>query len=162
MVSMPARKIPLKIRRWFGENGLFLTFALRGVPHIRMVPIDGLVDTGSPWLTISPKDRELLNIPLSKLIHPSENINIRFGGYRFRRFILKDVEIHLLDENEKLFKVHMPSVSVLTAATKQDSEVYTLPSVVGMDFLSRIGQFVFHCDFVRKGCYLLKNQHPAF
>jgi len=77
--------IPLHVRPWFGEQAVFLTFFVKGFPHLRPISIEGLVDTGSPWLALSPQDSEALGVPIKRLSLPTENIDIRMAGLRFKR-----------------------------------------------------------------------------
>ena len=120
----------------FGEEGLFLNFTVWGIPHTKAIPINALVDTGSPWLAISPKDRKLLGIPQNYLRTAEQFINIRFAGHKFRRLVTKRTEIHVLNEKNRVVKLSMPFISVLKA-TKNRDEIDMIPSVIGMDFLSK-------------------------
>ena len=133
-------RIPLHIRSWFGEQAIFLTFFIKGVPRLRPVSVEGLVDTGSPWLALSPQDCETLNIQTKTLSSPSEYINVRMAGVKFKRMLMENIEIVILDEKENPVRVKMPYVSVLVP-TKHSEE--KIPSVVGMDFI-RCGDFIFH------------------
>lgn len=141
--------IPLHIRSWFGEQAIFPTFFIKGIPRLRPVPVEGLVDTGSPWLALSPRDCETLNIQTKTLSLPSENIDIRMAGIKFKRMLTGNVEIVVLGEKGNPIRVKMPYVSVL-APTKQSEE--NVPSVVGMDFI-RHSCFSLHYDHKKAEAY---------
>lgn len=141
--------IPLHIRLWFGEQAIFLTFFIKGFPHLRPISIEGLVDTGSAWLAISPQDALSLNIPRKVLSSPSSNINVRMAGHNFRRMLMENIEIVVLDEKNNPIRIKMPYISVLVP-TKHSEE--KIPSVVGMDFI-RCGCFSFHYDHKKMEAY---------
>ena len=142
-------RIPLHVRSWFGEKAIFLTFVVRGHPHIRPISIEGMVDTGSPWLAVSPQDCEALGISTKSLSLPSENIDVRMAGIKFKRMVMKNVEIVFLDENQNPVRIKMPYISVLEP-TKHVGE--KVPSVVGMDFI-RCGNLSFHYDYKKEEAY---------
>jgi len=65
-------KIPLRIRKQFDELMAFANATIRA-PHIRRpVPIEFLVDTGSPWIAIAPRDVKKVNISISALKKPQK------------------------------------------------------------------------------------------
>ena len=150
-----AAKIPLHIRGLFGEEGIFLNFTIRGIPHANIIPVNALVDTGSPWLSISPKDCRLLNIPQNFLENAREFASISFAGQKFRRLVAKEVKIHVLAENNTILEFAMPSISVLKP-TKKSAETDLIPSVVGMDFMTKNG-LALYCNPRKKEAYLIKE-----
>ena len=139
----------------FGEEGLFLNFTLRGIPHTNIIPVNALIDTGSPWLAISPKDSKLLNIPQNCLRTAKEFTNISFAGHKFRRLVTRKVKIHVLDDKNQMVEISMPSISVLKP-TKKKEEIEIIPSVVGMDFITRNGLTLYYNPKKREA-YLTKE-----
>ncbi|MFH0862742.1 MAG: retroviral-like aspartic protease family protein [Candidatus Altiarchaeota archaeon] len=144
-------KVPLAVNRTFGEWMLYAHISIRSC-RVNPVPIRVLVDTGSPWLAISPKDAKQLNMPISSLTKPKESPKIWFGGHIFYRLLLDDVTIHLKEEDGEIVSVEMPSVSVLQP-TKKAEEVNKLPSVLGCDFL-RVGNFSLFFDTGKQAGFL--------
>jgi len=119
------------------------------------MPINALIDTGSPWLALSPKDSKLLNIPIKNLRTARQFTNISFAGHKFRRLITKEVELHVLDEKNKVVNLKMPSVSVLKPTKKKD-EIDIIPSVIGMDFLTSNNLSLYYSP-KKKEAYLIKE-----
>lgn len=143
--------IPLHIRSWFDEQAVFLTFSIKGLPHVRPISIEGLVDTGSPWLAIAPEDCKILNLPLKILSLPPANIDVRMAGIKFRRMITKNVEIVVQDSEGNPVKVKMPYISILVP-TRPSEKIEKIPSVVGMDFIKH-ACFTFHYEHEKKEAY---------
>jgi len=81
-------KIPLRVRKRFGQPMPFVFIIVRA-PHVKPVPIDVLVDTGSPWMAIAPGDSQRLRIPVSSLEKAEEYLIVQLEGYKFRRLLLK-------------------------------------------------------------------------
>lgn len=154
-------RIPLHLRKRFGENSIFLSFSIR-TPHyhIRPCPLEALVDTGSPWLVISPADSKKMNIPIGSLKKPSEYADIRFGGCKFKRLLMEDVRVSVLTKQGRVATINPPFISVLKHTKKHPpSDIDDLPSVVGMDFL-RICSLALHYDGLKKEAYL-ENKNPT-
>jgi len=113
----------------------FATFVLKA-PHIRLLPIFALVDSGSPWTALAPMDSQFLRIPIKTLRKAQEHPKILFAGDVFRRLLLTDVELVFKDDKGDIVKFEMPSVSVLDPIAKKPVEEYKgIPSVIGVDFL---------------------------
>lgn len=148
-------KIPLRVRKRFGQPMPFVFIIVRA-PHVKPVPIDVLVDTGSPWMAIAPGDSQRLRIPVSSLEKAEEYQIVQLAGYKFRRLLLKRATIHLRGEQGKLVKVDMQSVTVLQPVGKPSSYIKQIPSVLGSDFLVA-GRFALHFDPANRTAYLNKQ-----
>ena len=103
--------------------------------HVGPAQIKFLVDTGSPWIAISPGDAARLNIPVSSLPKAPEYVNVRFAGHNFQRHLLSNVKVYLRNEKGKFIRVNLESVSVLKSTKKLSEEAKQIPSVLGSDFL---------------------------
>lgn len=148
-------KIPLHLRRPFGELMPFV-FITIGAPRVRPLPIDALVDTGSPWIAITPKDILKLNISIKRLRKATEYVNVSLGGYKFWRYLL-GATVRMADENGRIISIDLPSISVLWPTMKKPpEEIKHIPSVLGSDFLT-IGRFCLHFDPSKQIAYLGKN-----
>jgi len=71
------------------------------------------------------------------------------AGLKFKRMVMPNVEIVVLDDKQNLIRVKMRCISVLDP-TKYVGE--KIPSVVGMDFI-RFGGFTFHYDYKKEEAY---------
>ena len=118
------------------ELAVFACLTITGEKIRRPVPIDMLVDTGSPWTVITPKEYERLKIPLRTLERASDISQVYLSGHTFWRYLLYDVTLRFRDENGKLIKVDLPLIGVLVP-TKKDREVEDIPSILGCDFLKQ-------------------------
>ena len=79
-------KIPLRVRKRFGQ---FMPYGFISVRarRVRPIPIEVLVDTGSPWISITPKDVMILNISISALKRATDYPEIALGGFKFWRYL---------------------------------------------------------------------------
>ena len=136
-------KIPLRIRKQFDELMAFANATIRG-PHIRRpVPIEFLVDTGSPWIAMAPKDVKKVNISIPALKKPQKFVTILFAGSKFWRYLLENASVYVLDETGNIVKVDLPTVSVLWPTKGKPEEFDSIPSVLGCDFIA-LGEFQLH------------------
>ena len=151
-------KVPLRVRTRFGQPMLFFFISIRAPKyHIRPAPVEVLVDTGSPWVAIAPKDSARLNIPIKALERASEHPRIAFAGYSFWRYLMRDVTLHFRDEEENIIAMDLPSISVLTPIVKAPpSEIKHIPSVLGNDFLG-VGSFSLRFDPSKNIAFLEKD-----
>lgn len=136
-------KIPLRIRKQFDELMAFTNATIRG-PHIRRaVPIEFLVDTGSPWIAMAPRDVKKVNISIPALKKPQKFVTILFAGSKFWRYLLENASVYVLDETGSMVKVDLPTVSVLWPTKGKLEEFDSIPSVLGCDFIA-LGEFQLH------------------
>jgi hypothetical protein len=70
----------------------FTSIGIKAPPHYRIRPmmLFALIDTGSPWIAITPMGASLLNIP-SKSLSLAKYPQIVFAGYKFDRVSMEDV-----------------------------------------------------------------------
>jgi len=113
----------------------YITVMPHGV-HARPVPIKFLVDTGSPWIAISPKDAIKLNIPILRLPKAAEHKTIVFAGDKFERRLLSNTDLYLRDEKGEVIKINLDSISVLKPTKRISEKIKHIPSVLGCDFLT--------------------------
>jgi hypothetical protein len=146
-------KIPLRIRKQFDELMAFVNVTIRA-PHIRRpASTELLVDTGSPWISIAPRDVRRLNIPISALRKPQKFVAILFAGSKFWRYLLENATVYMIDETGKIVNVQLPTVSVLWPTKGKPEEFDSIPSVLGCDFLT-IGDFQLHFDLSKMTAFL--------
>ena len=136
-------KIPLMVRERFNQLMPFVPITIKARHVRRSIPVIALVDTGSPWLALTPKDIGRLNIPMSAPTKPKEFPIIGFAGSRFWRYLLTDVTVFLRTETDEIVSVSLPSISLLWPTKGKSEEFEALPNVIGSDFLT-IGQFALH------------------
>lgn len=68
---------------------------------------------------------------------PKEYPIISFAGYKFNRFLVKNVTLRMRTEEEEM-TTRLPSISALWPTKKKvPDEVKHIPSVVGRDFLTK-------------------------
>jgi len=136
-------KIPLRIRKQFDELMAFANATIRA-PHIRRpAPIEFLVDTGSPWIAMAPRDVKKVNISIPALKKPQKFVTILFAGSKFWRYLLENASVYVLDETGNLVKVDLPTVSVLWPTKGKPEEFDSIPSVLGCDFIA-LEEFQLH------------------
>lgn len=148
-------KIPLRIRKQFDELMAFVTATVRA-PHIRRpLPIEFLVDTGSPWIAIAPKDAKKTNIPIHALKKSTKFVTILFAGSKFWRYLLENASVYLVDEIGDIVRIHLPMVSVLWPTRGKPEEFDSIPSVLGCDFIT-LGEFQLHFNPAKMIAFLEK------
>ena len=138
-------KIPLRINKQFDELMISATAIIKA-PHVRRpLPLEFLIDTGSPWIALAPRDVRKTNIPISVLKKPTKYVTILFAGAKFWRYLLENASVYLVDELSKIVKIDLPTVSVLWPTKGKPEEFDSIPSVLGCDFIT-IGEFHLHFD----------------
>lgn len=146
-------KVPLRVRRKFDEWMPFVSISLRA-PRVRPTPIEALVDTGSPWIALAPKDVRRLNISISRLRKATKYSRVTLAGYKFWRYLLTKVSAHMRTEKEGIISIDLPSISVLWPTKKKPPKgVKDIPSVLGSDFLT-VGKFYLLFDPSRQIAFL--------
>ena len=127
-------KIPLLIRDRFGWPA---TYASVSVIKQRLRPskLLTLVDSGSPWTVLTPSGTKLLKVPVKSLNLAAKHPRISFAGYSFKRLVLKNVNIYIMDENKKPKCFKMSEISVLEPAKKVDLSRFPEQMLIGCDFL---------------------------
>lgn len=105
------------------------------------MPIEALVDTGSPYTVLTPKDTVRFQIPLSRLSRHPEIISIAFGGLDFTPRLAEGAEFIFKDKdgNEHVIK-HEPiyALEPTTPRVKwEERGAFRFPNVIGMDFLKK-------------------------
>ena len=92
-------KIPLKIRKRFDTPMAFAFISIRTPKyHIRPMPIWTLIDTGSPWTSITPYDAMMLKIPLSVLKPNRKYPYVLFASHKFERLSLTHITLRLKND----------------------------------------------------------------
>ncbi len=127
-------RIHCSVRKFIRERYFpFVTFSMRTSGFTGFV--DALIDTGSPFTVLSPKDIMSSRLSL-KTMQRGETVSL--AGSRFFNYTLKDVTMFFKDENGNLLKIELPSMGALVP-TKIDEktldEVKHIPTIVGNDFL---------------------------
>jgi hypothetical protein len=133
-------KIPLRIRKQFDELMISATATIRASCIRRPLPLEFLVDTGSPWIALAPRDVKKTNIPITSLKKPKKYVTILFAGAKFWRYLLQNASAYLIDESGNMVKIDLPIVSVLWPTKGKPEEYDAIPSVLGCDFIT-VGGF---------------------
>ncbi|MCW4034245.1 MAG: hypothetical protein NWF03_02645 [Candidatus Bathyarchaeota archaeon] len=133
----------------------FIVFTINA-NRVNPMPVEALVDTGSPWLAITPKDSLRLNISIKHLKKAKNFPTITLASHKFHRYILNGGTVCLKDEKGKLFSYKLP-ISVLWPTKKKwPSQIKDIPSVVGSDFLT-FGKLHFYFDPYNQIAFLEKT-----
>lgn len=144
-------RIPLRIAKRFDQWMPFISLVVRAT-HIRPIPIEALVDTGSPWIAITPKDVLRLGISIKRLKRATKYPIVSLAGHKFERYLLKGT-VFVEDEEGQIVRIDMP-ISILWPTKKRwPDEIKEIPSVLGIDFLT-IGRFQLHFNPSKKIAYL--------
>lgn len=127
-------RIRCSVRRYMREKSFpFVTFFLRA-PRIAR-PMDGLIDTGSPFTVLSTNDIMSTRLPITRM-RSGEPVSL--AGHRFFNHPIKNATMNFRTERGELFKVTLPAIGSLIP-TKFDKktmdDVKHIPSLIGNDFL---------------------------
>jgi hypothetical protein len=136
-------KIPLRVHKQFDELMISTTATIKALHVRRPLPLEFLVDTGSPWMALAPRDVKKTNIPIQALKKPTKYVTILFAGAKFWRYLLTNASVYVVDELSKMVKIDLPMVSVLWPTKGNPEEFDSIPSVLGCDFIT-IGEFDLH------------------
>jgi len=146
-------KIPLRLRSPFGQLMPFAFVTIRA-PRVRPIPIDVLVDTGSPWIAITPKDILRLHIPIKHLKKATKHATVSLGGFKFWRYEVGGT-VYVKDEEGKAIGVKLP-ISVLSpTAKKWPEQIKHIWSILGNNYLT-VGKFHLHFSPSEQIAYLEK------
>jgi len=141
----------------FDENGkLFLYIQLFSPRIPNSKPLKIYLDTGASHTTLSLKDAEELGIVAGNL-PASERTNYGYGG-RMDVRKLSEACIVFITEDRSTHPVCMDYIQVnftYSAVKRKDKDivVYGMPSVLGVDILSRAA-FGLHIDWKAKTAFL--------
>ena len=126
--------------------------------HIRPMPIWTLIDTGSPWTSITPYDAMMLKIPLSVLKPNRKYPYVLFASHKFERLSLTHITLRLKNDAGEIVSFDLPSISVLKPTKKISLDVFKgIPSVLGIDFIN-INKFQLYFDPSQEESYLLNEE----
>jgi len=106
------------------------------------MPIEALVDTGSPFTALTPKDTVRLQIPLSRLPRHPEIISIAFGGIDFIPRLAEGAEFIFKDKDGKEHEIKHEPIYALEPRTLrskwEERGAFRFPNIIGMDFLRKL------------------------
>jgi len=137
--------IPLQVANIAGAKRAYLRMSVRA-PQIRTpLLIDAVIDTGSPYyLIVSYSATIKSQFPFTKS-RPEEIIPI--GGGKIEAHSIKGSKLTVLDSEKKavLFTPQTIYFSVPTSKKEiNKTEVYSMPNLLGTDFLEHNYIFVFN------------------
>lgn len=147
-------RVPLRLRRPFDEWWAFAFITIRA-PRVRPLPIEVLVDTGSPWIAITPKDILRLNISIKHLKKATKYVTVSLGGHKFWRYQLRGT-VHIKNEEGKVIDVNLPISMLWPTVKKWPNVIKHIPSILGSDFL-RVGKFSLHFNPSKEIAFLEKE-----
>lgn len=105
------------------------------------MPLEALVDTGSPFTALSPRDTVRLQIPLSRLDRHPELLSISFAGIDFIPRLAKGAEFIFRDKDGEEHEIKHEPLYVLEPTTLrskwEEKGAFRLPNVIGMDFIKK-------------------------
>lgn len=124
------------------EPNSFVKFTLRWRKYrVWRVPLEALVDTGSPFTALSPRDTVRLQIPLSRLDRHPELISIAFGGLDFIPRLAKGAEFIFKDKDGGEHEIKHEPIYALEPTTLrskwEERGAFRFPNVIGMDLLRK-------------------------
>jgi hypothetical protein len=127
--------IPLNVYSFAGGLRIMAHFLLKvgGLPSF--IPINAIVDTGSPITLIGPLDTKrmrLSNIQLNKLVGRNKPVNI--GGGQILTRIVEKSNLRFGED----FEIEMPVEFPI-----RDQESSFQPSLLGIDFMLKTGAKLF-------------------
>lgn len=137
-------KIPLRVVRKFGQWMPFVLVTIKA-PRVRLLPFEALVDTGSPWIAITPRDILRLNISIKHLKKVTEYAIVSLASHKFQRYQLQGAGVCIKDEEGKITSVKLPISILWPTKKKWPDEIKDIPSVLGSDFLT-VGEFCLFFD----------------
>jgi len=138
--------IPCLVRKFIvNEYAVFIPISIQS-PRITG-HILALLDTGSPFTVISPRDLERFRISLKTLANtPAPTVSL--AGFKFKRHSLGSATIHLRDKDDAVVSFQTECFNMIgpTKIDKKTSkELQAIPSLIGNDFLREIrATFVFN------------------
>ena len=121
--------------------------------RIRLKPIKFIIDTGSSRSFLSEGDALSIKMPLESLSHME---SIRMGGSKYNLFGTKKMALLLRTDEDKLYKIPLPSFAVSRATKKTEEarqESQNFPSIIGTDFFTANKMFL-HFDPSESNIYL--------
>ena len=124
------------------EPSPFVKFTFRW-PRYRAwgVVLEALVDTGSPFTALTPRDTQRLQIPLSRLDRHPELHAISYASISFVPRFAKGAELIFKDEKGERHPIKHEPLLVLEPtiprAKWEEMQVYRIPNVIGMDFIKK-------------------------
>jgi len=110
----------------------FVTFFIAG-PGISMV-VDALIDTGSPFTCLAPKDLINTGVPFTRM----RGETIHLAGHKFINVQIKGAVLSFRTDTGGLYNVEPPSIGGLVPTKRNATtlrEVEHIPSIIGNDFL---------------------------
>lgn len=131
-------RIPLAVENLYVERkGVFATFFIQ-IPSMRVArAISGVVDTGSPFTSISPRDALAFGLPIRNW---GKGDIVFLAGFKFYAHSL-EATLSFKDTDAKLVKFRC-GVTVLVP-TKIDrgtlEQMQDIPSLIGTDFMEDQG-----------------------
>lgn len=124
------------------EPSPFVNFTLRWTQYrVWKVPLEALVDTGSPFTVLSPRDTVRLQIPLSRLNRHPELSAICFAGLNFIPRLANGAILIFKDKDGREHEIkHEPfyALEPTTPRSKwEDRGAFRPPNIIGMDFIKK-------------------------
>ena len=130
-------RVPLQVRKFASEEKFIFLPAF-----IRLGTIAGqiqlLVDTGSPFTVLAPRDGIRFRLPLKRYARQNAK-TVQLAGYLFKKFPLDKATLTITDEKDDPYHVTTDTVELLTPTkvnkqTMRDTQ--HIPSIVGLNWLT--------------------------
>lgn len=130
-------KIHCFVRRFIQDKPFpFVTFTILK-PFVKT--IDALIDTGSPFTVLSPRDAIASRLPITKM---RSGPSVGLAGHHFLNHPIKNVTIHFKAVEGESLEIVLPSLGVLVP-TKIDEKIWReikdIPTILGNYFLEDHG-----------------------
>jgi hypothetical protein len=134
-------RIPLAVENFYSERKVVFAHFFIEIPSMRVArPHMAIVDSGSPFTTISTRDALAFRLPIR---HWQSGTTTRLGGFKFYEHEL-EATLTFRDAENKV--VRFRQVVRALVPTKLDEgtirDVQDIPSLIGNDFLEDY-QFTF-------------------
>ncbi len=120
--------------------------------------LEALVDTGSPFTTLAPRDAERFQIPVDRLPPFTPSPKIRVAGYACPAHVMN--EARLLFRDAKWRAAAFPVQMVVLGSPPKSLGIEAVPSIIGMDFLKQ-NRVALHHDPAKGESWLEAPDPPA-
>lgn len=126
-------QIPVQVKERFGAPS-FWVYTRLVARRIRPIPIRLLVDTGSPWTALAPRDWKLLGLIPRILNKATKYPRIGYAGYNFERYVMTNAKLRFKNRTGGIITIIVPELSILVPTGKIPKLVEDkIDSVLGMD-----------------------------
>ncbi len=131
-------RIPLSVEKAYSDRYFAFASYFIQVPSLRVDrPLRALIDTGSPYTTISPTDALHFQLPIRHWGGGKGVEVVELAGHKFFRHPVDSVSLSFRDDKNVVVtfngRIHVLVPTKMDTKTMEDVQV--IPSIIGNDFL---------------------------